>query len=81
MPEQVFEYPKELLKAFSMPEEHPVRKSLFWILDQAAQADVNLLTSPEATDSERHFCAGRLAAIQDLHAEFRSIFESANQDS
>jgi len=81
MPEQVFEYPEELLRAFSLPEEHPVRQSIFWILDEAAQADVNLITLPEANDSERHFCAGRLAAIQDLHSEFKSIFESANRNN
>lgn len=80
MPDQIFEYPKELLQAFAMSEEHPVKKSIFWILDEAAQADVSLLTKSGASDSERHYCAGRLAAIQDLHAEFKGIFQAAGKD-
>ena len=44
------------------------------LLDEAAQADVKV---PQATNSERHFCAGRLSAIQDLHSEFVEFFKEA----
>ena len=47
------------------------------LLDEAAQADVAYVTVPQATDSERHFCAGRLSAIQDLHSEFVELFKEA----
>ena len=35
--------------------------------------------APQATDSERHFCAGRLSAIQDLHSEFVELFKEAER--
>ena len=46
------------------------------LLDEAAQADVKV---PQATDSERHFCAGRLSAIQDLHSEFVELVKEAER--
>lgn len=71
-------YPEWLLSAHQCSEEHPMRRSVFWILDQAAQADAAHLTSLNATDSQRHFLAGRLAAIKDLCDEWQSIYDSAN---
>jgi hypothetical protein len=71
-------YPEWLLNAHQCSEEHPMRKAVFWILDQAAQADAAHLTSLNATDSQRHFLAGRLAAIKDLCDEWQSIYDSAN---
>ena len=47
------------------------------LLDEAAQADVAYVIVPQATDSERHFCAGRLSAIQDLHSEFVELVKEA----
>jgi hypothetical protein len=71
-------YPEWLLSAHQCSEEHPMRRSVFWILDQAAQMDVLPLTDIKATDSERHFLAGRLAAIKDLCSEWESIYNAAN---
>ena len=47
------------------------------LLDEAAQADVAYVTVPQATDSERHFCAGRLSAIQNMLSEFVEQFKEA----
>ena len=52
-------------------------KAILAILDESAQADVAYVTVPQATDSERHFCARRLSAIQDLHSEFVELFKEA----
>ena len=41
------------------------------------KAGVIYVTVPQAKDSERHFCAGRLSAIQDLHTEFVELFKEA----
>ena len=49
------------------------------LLDEAAQADVAHVNVPQATDSERHFCAGRLSAIQDLHSEFVELVKEAER--
>ena len=49
------------------------------LLDEAAQADVAYVIVPQATDSERHFCAGRLSAIQDLHSEFVELVKEAER--
>ena len=68
-----------MLDAFSVPDEHPMKKAILAILDEAAQADVAYVTVPQATDSERHFCAGRLSAIQDLHSEFVELFKEAGK--
>lgn len=54
-------------------------KAILALLDEAAQADVAYVTVPQATDSERHFCAGRLSAIQDLHSEFVELFKEAGK--
>ena len=54
-------------------------KVMLALLDEAAQADVAYVTVPQATDSERHFCAGRLSAIQDLHSEFVELFKEAER--
>ena len=35
--------------------------------------------APKATDSERHFCAGRLSTIHDLHSEFVELFKEAER--
>ena len=68
-----------MLDAFRVPDEHPMKKAILAILDEAAQADVAYVTVPQATDSERHFCAGRLSAIQDLHTEFVELFKEAGK--
>ena len=49
-------------------------KAILALLDKAG---VIYVTAPQATDSERHFCAGRLSAIQDLHSEFVELFKEA----
>jgi len=72
-------YPEWLLSAHQCSIEHPMRKSVFWILDQAAQSDVLHLTHPDASDSQRHFLAGRLAAIKDLSTEWHAIYQGANK--
>ena len=68
-----------MLDAFRVPDEHPMKKAILALLDEAAQADVAYVTVPQATDSERHFCAGRLSAIQDLHTEFVELFKEAER--
>ena len=68
-----------MLDAFRVPDEHPMKKAILALLDEAAQADVAYVTVPQATDSERHFCAGRLSAIQDLHSEFVELFKEAGK--
>ena len=68
-----------MLDAFRVPDEHPMKKAILALLDEAAQADVAYVTVPQATDSERHFCAGRLSAIQDLHSEFVELFKEAER--
>ena len=54
-------------------------KAILALLDETAQVDVAYVTVPQATDSERHFCAGRLSAIQDLHSEFVELFKEAGK--
>ena len=54
-------------------------KAILALLDEAAQADVAYVTVPQATDSERQFCAGRLSAIQDLHSGFVELFKETGQ--
>ena len=54
-------------------------KAILALLDEAAQADVAYVTVPQATDSKRHFCAGRRSAIQDLHSEFVGLFKETGQ--
>ena len=49
-------------------------KAILALLDKAG---VIYVTAPQATDSERHFCAGRLSAIQDLHSEFVELLKEA----
>ena len=49
-------------------------KAILALLDKAG---VIYVTAPQATDSERHFCAGRLSAIQDLYSEFVELFKEA----
>jgi len=56
-----------------------VLNDILALLDEAAQADVAYVTVPQASDSERHFCAGRLSAIQDLHSEFVELFKETGQ--
>ena len=68
-----------MLDAFRVPDEHPMKKAILALLDEAAQADVAYVTVPQATDSERHFCAGRLSAVQDLHSEFVELFKEAGK--
>ena len=51
-------------------------KAILALLDKAG---VIYVTAPQATDSERHFCAGRLSAIQDLHSEFVELFKETGQ--
>ena len=79
MLEEFTGYPEWLKQAHQCSSDHPMRKSVFWILDQAAQADMAHITQVSASDSERHFMAGRLAAIQDLHDEWSNIYKTANQ--
>ena len=35
--------------------------------------------APKATDSERHFSAGRLSTVHDLHSEFVELFKEAER--
>lgn len=56
-----------------------MKKAIFWTLDTAAQSDLAGITNIQASDSERHFMAGRMSAIQDLHAEWKTIFQEANR--
>jgi hypothetical protein len=79
MHREVTGYEQWMLDAFRGPDEHPMKKAIMALLDEAAQADLNLVTTPEACNSERHFCAGRLSAIQDLHSEFAGLFKEANR--
>lgn len=72
-------YPDWLLQACQCSDDHPLKKSIFWILDQAAQSDLAGITNIQASDSERHFMAGRMSAIQDLHEEWKTIFSEANR--
>ena len=73
-------YEEWMLDAFRLSDEHPIKKAILALLDEAAQADVAYVTVPQATDSERHFCAGRLSVIQDMHSEFVSLFKEASKN-
>jgi len=51
--------------------------NLLALLDKVVQKVVAYAITSEATDSERHICAGRLSAIQDLHSELVQLFKEA----
>lgn len=74
-------YSPELLQAFQVAEEHPLRKGLFQILQDAANVEASLVSNAGLTDSQRHFYAGRLGMIQDLHQGFEALFQEAHAGS
>lgn len=71
-------YPEWLMQACQVADEHPLRKAIYWTLDQAAQSDLAGVTNPECNDAQRHYMAGRLSAIQDMHEEWNTIFTEAH---
>jgi hypothetical protein len=71
-------YEPWILDAFDVHQEHPLRKAIMFILQDAAQADSAELTKMNLTDSQRHFVAGRLATSKDLFDLINDIFTQAN---
>lgn len=71
-------YEKWILEAFDVHQDHPLRKAILHILQDAARADSDDVCKPGITDSQRSFAAGRLATSKDLFAVINDIFTQAN---
>ena len=72
-------YPPELLEAFAMSEEHPVRQGLLYILNESMQGEALATADPDANDGQRHYQAGRLSMMQDMYFGFENLFKDANK--
>lgn len=70
-------YPDELLQAFAMSEEHPVRQGLLYILNEAMKGEAFTVAATDLSDSQRHYQAGRLAMMQDMYFGFENLFQDA----
>jgi hypothetical protein len=70
-------YPDELLQAFAMSEEHPVRQGLLYILNEAMKGEAFTVAATDLSDSQRHYQAGRLAMMQDMYFGFETLFQDA----
>lgn len=70
-------YPDELLQAFAMSEEHPVRLGLLYILNEAMKSEAFTVATTDLSDSQRHYQAGRLAMMQDMYFGFETLFQDA----
>ena len=73
-------YPPELLSAFQLPEEHPVRQGILYVLNEATKGEAIGAAAPGQNDADRHWHAGRLAMIQDLFFGFDNLFKDANNE-
>ena len=73
-------YEQWLLEAFSMQEEHPVRRGIDTILNEIMKAESGNVTGPGLTSEQRHYFAGRLAAVQDLYFAFQNLYADALKD-
>ena len=66
-------YPPEFLKAFQLPEEHPVRQGILYVLNEAMKTESFGVAPKGMSDSDRHYHAGRLAMVQDMFFGFENL--------
>lgn len=66
-----------LLEAFSLQEEHPVRKALDVVLNELIKAESSNVSGHGLSSEDRHYFAGRLSAIQDLYFALQNLYADA----
>ena len=72
-------WPEWFISAHQVAEDHPMRKAIFLLLNNAANCDAMEVSQKGLNDGDRHYHAGRLAAIKDLHDEWENLFKAANK--
>jgi hypothetical protein len=70
-------YEQWMLDAFSLAEEHPVRKGLDEILNELIKAESSNVSGPGLSSEERHYFAGRLSALQDMYFAMQNLYADA----